>query len=171
LQSIQAEAAVTGTLPTNDVYNNQNVVLIRPADGPVVETAFRSDDFNVYPPRNRTAPYGEWRSAAANAFLAQPAKEAPRFRTGVVNRQELPGRCGRLGQNIDEVPCAATTSRILVGTGPAGRYRRAKSHRTCGRNRLGDLEELAQPIPIAFPANRGRPAANRHRGNLEILPQ
>jgi hypothetical protein len=58
LQSIQAEAAVTGTLPTNDVYNNQNVVLIRPADGPVVETAFRSDDFNVYPPRNRTAPPG-----------------------------------------------------------------------------------------------------------------
>jgi hypothetical protein len=112
LQSIQAEAAVTGTLPTNDVYNNQNVVLIRPADGPVVETAFRSDDFNVYPPRNRTAPYGEWRSAAANAFLAQPAKEAPRFRTGVVNRQELPGRCGRLGRK--------TSTKSRVRQRPAG---------------------------------------------------
>jgi hypothetical protein len=54
----QAEATVTGTFPTNDIYNNQDVVglhaLIRPADGPVVETTFRSDDFNVYPPRNRT---------------------------------------------------------------------------------------------------------------------
>jgi hypothetical protein len=54
----QAQATVTGTFPTNDIYNNQNVVgfhvLIRPADGPIVETTFRSDDFNVYPPRNRT---------------------------------------------------------------------------------------------------------------------
>jgi hypothetical protein len=54
----QAQATVTGLFPTNDVYNDQNVVgfhvLIRPADGPVAETTFRSDDFNVYPPRNRT---------------------------------------------------------------------------------------------------------------------
>ncbi len=54
----QAQATVTGTFPTNDIDNNQSVVgfhvLIRPADGPIVETTFRSDDFNVYPPRNRT---------------------------------------------------------------------------------------------------------------------
>ena len=55
----QAEATVTGTFPTNDIYNNQNVVgyhvLIRPSHGAVIETSFRSDDFNVYPPRNATS--------------------------------------------------------------------------------------------------------------------
>lgn len=54
----QASATITGTFPTNDVYNNQDVVgyhvLIRPTDGSVVETTFRSDDFNVYPPHNAT---------------------------------------------------------------------------------------------------------------------
>ncbi len=54
----QAPATVTGTFPTNDVYNNQDVVgfhvLIRLTDGTIVETTFRSDDFNVYPPRNAT---------------------------------------------------------------------------------------------------------------------
>jgi hypothetical protein len=53
-----AQATVTGTFPTNDIYNNQNVVgfhvLIRSTDGPVIESRFRSDDFNVYPPRNAT---------------------------------------------------------------------------------------------------------------------
>jgi hypothetical protein len=48
----QASATVTGTFQTNDVYNDQNVVgyhvLIRPANGSVVEGSFRSDDFNVY---------------------------------------------------------------------------------------------------------------------------
>lgn len=55
---IPAQATITGTFPTNDVYNNQNVVgfhvLIRPSDGSVYETTFRSDSFNVYPPRNAT---------------------------------------------------------------------------------------------------------------------
>ncbi|MFP6561847.1 hypothetical protein WJ542_26600 [Paraburkholderia sp. B3] len=54
----QAPATVTGTFPTNDIYNDQAVVgyhvLIRPADGAVVEGSFRSDDFNVYPPHNAT---------------------------------------------------------------------------------------------------------------------
>ncbi|MFT4066192.1 hypothetical protein [Paraburkholderia sp.] len=54
----QAQATVTGTFPTNDVYNNQNVVgyhiLIRPSGGAVIEATFRSDDFNVYPSRNAT---------------------------------------------------------------------------------------------------------------------
>ena len=54
----QAPATVTGTFATNDVYNNQNVVgyhvLIRPVDGNIVESRFRSDDFNVYPPHNAT---------------------------------------------------------------------------------------------------------------------
>jgi hypothetical protein len=54
----QAPATITGTFPTSTVYNNQNVVgyhvLIRPADGMVVETTFESDDFNVYPSQNAT---------------------------------------------------------------------------------------------------------------------
>jgi hypothetical protein len=53
-----APATVTGTFPTNDVYNNQDVVgfnvLIDLAGGSVAETSFRNDDFNVYPPRNET---------------------------------------------------------------------------------------------------------------------
>jgi hypothetical protein len=55
---IPAQATVTGSFPTNTIYNNHDVVgfhvLIRPADGSVMETSFRTDDFNVYPPRNRT---------------------------------------------------------------------------------------------------------------------
>lgn len=55
---VQAQATITGTFPTNDIYNNQNVigfhVLIRSASDPVTETKFRTDDFNVYPPRNDT---------------------------------------------------------------------------------------------------------------------
>ncbi|SMG11618.1 hypothetical protein [Paraburkholderia susongensis] len=55
---IQAPATITGRFPTNDIYNNQNVVgyhvLIRSLDGAVVETTFRTDDFNVYPSRNAT---------------------------------------------------------------------------------------------------------------------
>ncbi len=55
---IPAQATITGSFPTNTIYNNQDVVgfhvLIRPADGSVMETSFRTDDFNVYPPRNRT---------------------------------------------------------------------------------------------------------------------
>jgi hypothetical protein len=55
---IPAQATITGSFPTNIIYNNQDVVgfhvLIRPADGSVMETSFRTDDFNVYPPRNRT---------------------------------------------------------------------------------------------------------------------
>jgi hypothetical protein len=54
----QASATATGRFPTEDVYNNQDVfgyhVLIRAADGNVFETAFRTDDFNVYPQRNAT---------------------------------------------------------------------------------------------------------------------
>lgn len=53
-----AQATVTGTFPTDTIYNNKDVVgrhvLIRPTDGPVIETSFRSDDFNVYPVRNAT---------------------------------------------------------------------------------------------------------------------
>lgn len=55
---IPAQATITGSFPTNTIYNNQDVVgfdvLIRPAHGSVMETSFRTDDFNVYPPRNRT---------------------------------------------------------------------------------------------------------------------
>lgn len=53
-----AAATITGRFPTSDVYNDQNVVgyhvLIRSANGTVTETTFRTDDFNVYPPRNAT---------------------------------------------------------------------------------------------------------------------
>jgi hypothetical protein len=49
-------ATVTGSFATGTVYNNHNVrghdVLIRTAGGSVVETSFRDDDFNVYPPHN-----------------------------------------------------------------------------------------------------------------------
>jgi hypothetical protein len=49
-------ATVTSSFATGTVYNNHNVrghdVLIRTASGSVIETSFRDDDFNVYPPHN-----------------------------------------------------------------------------------------------------------------------
>lgn len=55
---VAGSAIVTGSYQTADVYNNQDVmgynILIRTADGKVVDTSFETDDFNVYPPRNAT---------------------------------------------------------------------------------------------------------------------
>jgi hypothetical protein len=50
------EGIVTGEYRTNDMWNNEPVigfnVVIRKADGGIVQTRFRSDSFNVYPPAN-----------------------------------------------------------------------------------------------------------------------
>ena len=51
-------ATITASRPTGTVYNNHFVraydVLIRTAEGPVVETGFADDDFNIYPQHNLT---------------------------------------------------------------------------------------------------------------------
>ena len=50
------EGIVTGEYRTNDMWNNEPVigfnVVIRKADSGIVQTSFRSDSFNVYPPAN-----------------------------------------------------------------------------------------------------------------------
>jgi hypothetical protein len=55
---VAGSAIVTGSYQTANVYNNQDVIgyniLIRTADGKVVDSSFETDDFNVYPPRNAT---------------------------------------------------------------------------------------------------------------------
>jgi hypothetical protein len=49
-------ATITGTFGTSTQYNNHDVVgydvLLKTADGKVVETSFEDDDFNIYPPKN-----------------------------------------------------------------------------------------------------------------------
>lgn len=54
----EGQATITGSHSTGVVYNNQNVrrhdVLLKTADGHVVETGFEDDDFNVYPAHNET---------------------------------------------------------------------------------------------------------------------
>jgi hypothetical protein len=49
-------ATITGSYPTSTVYNNHDVagyhVLLKTADGRVVETSFEDDDFNIYPSKN-----------------------------------------------------------------------------------------------------------------------
>ena len=54
----QGQGAVTSTYGTSTRYNNRRVigynVLLRTADGKVVETTFEDDDFNVYPPHSST---------------------------------------------------------------------------------------------------------------------
>ncbi len=51
-------AVITGTFATSTQYNNHDVVgyhvLIRAADGKVMNTSFEDDDFNVYPSHNAT---------------------------------------------------------------------------------------------------------------------
>jgi hypothetical protein len=52
----KGSATITGTYGTSTVYNNHDVVgyhvLLKTADGKVVETSFEDDDFNIYPPKN-----------------------------------------------------------------------------------------------------------------------
>ncbi len=52
----KGSATITGTFATSARHNNHNVVgynvLIRTANGKIVETRFEDDDFNVYPPKN-----------------------------------------------------------------------------------------------------------------------
>jgi len=59
----EGQATISGSHATGDVYNNHNVrrydVLIKKADGSVVEAQFEDDDFNVYPSHNETIYPGE----------------------------------------------------------------------------------------------------------------
>ncbi|WP_133646454.1 hypothetical protein [Paraburkholderia flava] len=54
----QGQATIVGRYGTSTVYNHHHVigynVLVRTADGKIVETSFEDDDFNVYPPHNAT---------------------------------------------------------------------------------------------------------------------
>lgn len=53
---VEGQAKITDTFATSTTYNERRVmghhVLIRTADGSVVEARFDDDDFNIYPPRN-----------------------------------------------------------------------------------------------------------------------
>ncbi|WP_420137332.1 hypothetical protein [Sphingomonas sp.] len=55
---VSGAATVTAMRSTSSTYNEQRVqaydVLIRAADGRLIEARFHSDDFNVYPSHNRT---------------------------------------------------------------------------------------------------------------------
>jgi hypothetical protein len=52
----KGSATITGTYGTSTQYNDHDVVgyhvLLKTADGKVVETGFEDDDFNIYPPKN-----------------------------------------------------------------------------------------------------------------------
>ncbi|MGH8781778.1 hypothetical protein [Paraburkholderia sp.] len=54
----QGQATIVGSYGTGTVYNRHRVigynVLVRTADGKIVETSFEDDDFNVYPPHTAT---------------------------------------------------------------------------------------------------------------------
>lgn len=55
----EGQATITGSYATGTVYNSHRVrgyeVLIRTADGRMIETTFEDDDFNVFPHHNATA--------------------------------------------------------------------------------------------------------------------
>lgn len=74
---VSGSAIVTAQHQTATQYNNHDVqgytVLIRTADGTVVETGFEDDDFNVYPPHNRTTYPGQ-----SDVFTVRYLKHAPR---------------------------------------------------------------------------------------------
>lgn len=54
----EGRAVITGSHPTDTIYNNHDVlaydVLVKTSRGDVIETRFEDDDFNVYPPHNET---------------------------------------------------------------------------------------------------------------------
>jgi hypothetical protein len=74
---VSGSAIVTAQHQTATQYNNHDVqgytVLIRTADGNVVETGFEDDDFNVYPPHNMTTYPGQ-----GDVFTVRYLKHAPR---------------------------------------------------------------------------------------------
>jgi hypothetical protein len=53
----EGKATISNSYNTGTRYNGHNVigynVLIKTAEGGVVETGFQDDDFNIYPPKNR----------------------------------------------------------------------------------------------------------------------
>jgi hypothetical protein len=73
---VAGSAIVTASHATAVQYNNHDVrgytVLIRTAEGKVVETGFDDDDFNVYPPHNATI-----YPAKGDVFTVRYLKHAP----------------------------------------------------------------------------------------------
>ncbi|HVX75648.1 MAG TPA: hypothetical protein VHB49_05950 [Bradyrhizobium sp.] len=100
----KGSATITGSYDTSTVYNNHNVVgyhvLLKTADGKVVETSFEDDDFNIYPPKNSvvypgigdhfTVYYLRW---FPKDFVIVDNDDSP-WATGL--------RCGRLRNDVQE---------------------------------------------------------------------
>jgi len=101
---VPAEGLVTGRFATNMMYNDRMVygynVLLKRTDGSVVESSFRTDDFNVYPPADVTNYPGVGEHFTArylpghpNDFVIVATGDSP-FAKGL--------RCGDLERKVGE---------------------------------------------------------------------
>jgi len=99
-----AEGLVTGAFDTNTMYNDRMVygynVLLKRADGTTVESSFRTDDFNVYPPKNETHYPGVGERFSARYLPNHPTEFV------IVATDDSPFarslRCGDLEQKVGE---------------------------------------------------------------------
>jgi len=101
---VSGGATVTGSRATSIQYNSHDVqahtVLIRTADGKVVETGFEDDDFNVYPSHNRTYYPGE-----GDAFTVRYLQHAPSTFVIVADDDSpwaLHRRCAKIEQALGD---------------------------------------------------------------------
>jgi hypothetical protein len=100
----KGSATITGSYNTATVYNNHNVVgyhvLLKTADGKVVETSFEDDDFNIYPPKNSVVYPG-----VGDHFTVYYLRSFPQDFV-IVDNDDSPWakdlRCGRLRNDVQE---------------------------------------------------------------------
>jgi hypothetical protein len=100
----KGSATITGSYDTSTVYNDHNVVgyhvLLRTAEGKVVETSFEDDDFNIYPPKNSVVYPG-----TGDRFTVYYLRSFPKDFV-IVDNDDSPWatalRCGRLRNEVRE---------------------------------------------------------------------
>ncbi len=113
---VSGSAMVTGEYRTNIQYNDHDVmgyrVMIRTAEGKIVETSFEDDDFTVYPPHNATSYPGP-----GNAFTARYLSSHPAYFV-IVADDDSPWakglRCAKLGEAVGD-----TQQKMNFATGDA----------------------------------------------------
>jgi hypothetical protein len=106
---VAGSAIVTASYETDVQYNRHDVrgytVLIRTAEGRVVETGFEDDDFNGYPPHNATT-----YPARGDVFTVRYLKHAPRTFV-IVADDDSPWahglRCYVLGRTVSDATAKA----------------------------------------------------------------
>jgi hypothetical protein len=113
----KGSATITGNYGTSTIYNNHDVVghhvLLKTADGKVIETSFEDDDFNIYPPKN-----GVVYPDVGDHFTVYYLRRFPQDFI-IVDNDDSPWatalRCGRLQKEVQEANAKYEFDRSSAG--------------------------------------------------------